>query len=239
MDVSTSNSVPVTTKLTRRRLDSVAGNWPIGVKVAASVVLIAAPVAQLVDRAMFDMSNGYTSLFRELSANPSAVHIGAIAGMFAPALLIGSVFVWFQLARTRSRIAASISLIAGVLAFTCLAVTTGYSFAALGLSDAHLGTQAVADALAGYSGPPAPVLFATFTITSVVCILAAAWGLWRAHAVSRASVILLVLFIVADVVEVLPFDPHFIGLAATILMSVSILTPVSRRNAAAATTIKP
>ncbi|MCB1281083.1 MAG: hypothetical protein KDB18_06130 [Salinibacterium sp.] len=240
MDVSTSESIQstATRKRTPRRLESVAGSWPIWVKVAASIVLISGPVAQLIDRALYDMSNSYVSLFRAYSANPGAVNIGAVAGMLAPALLIGAVIIWYRLARVRSKVAATISLVSGVLAFTCLAVMSGYSFSAMGLSEAHLGTPAVADALSAYAGPPAMFLFATFQITSTLSILAAAWGLWRSHAVSRASVILLALFIVIDMLEILPIEPHFIGLAAMVLMCISFFTAAPFRDGSAAASIK-
>jgi hypothetical protein len=240
MNVTASN--PVSTAAvggrTRRRLESVAGSWPIGVKIAASVVLIGGPVAQLIDRSLYDMSDGFVSLFHAYSTNPGVVNVGAVAGMLAPALLIGMVLIWFRLARVRSRIAASISLISGVIAFTCLAVSSGYSYSAMGLSEAHLGTRAVADALSAYAGPPATFLFTTFDITSVVCILAAAWGLWRSRAVSRVSIILLALFIGADMALPLPFDPHYIGLAATVLMSVSLFTAAPLHDGNTATSIE-
>lgn len=239
MDLSTSTQLSATGQRTRRRLESVAGNWPIGVKIAAATVVVAAPVAQLIDRAMFEVGDGFVDIFRASTANPSSVYVGAVASMFAPALVIGAVFIWFQLARSRSPIAASISLITGILAFTCLALTTGYSYAALALAHANLGTPAAADALATYDGPPATLLMTTFTITSAVSILAAGWGLWRSHAVSRASVILLVAFIVCDVVEFLPFDVHVIGLAATVLMSISFFTAAPLRSGRGTTSINP
>ena len=94
MDVNTSAPVSTTAgRRTRRRLESVAGSWPIGVKIAAAIVVIGGPVAQLLDRTLFDMSDGYTSLFHAMSTNPDAVHAGSYASMFAPALLIGAVLV--------------------------------------------------------------------------------------------------------------------------------------------------
>lgn len=240
MDVTTSTPMSTTRGKRRwRRLESVAGNWPIGVKIAATVLVIGGPAVQLLDRTLYDMSDGFVSLFHAYSTNPGTVNVGAIAGMITPAILIGMVFVWFQLARVRSRIASSISLISGVIAFTCLGVSSGYSYAALGLSDAHLASPAVADALSAYSGPPAQFLFTTFDIAAVVSVLAAAWGLWRSHAVSRLSVILLVLFIVADMVEVLPIDAHYIGLVATVLMSMSFFTAAPLRVEIPATNVEP
>jgi len=240
MDVTTPTPVSTTAGTRRwRPLESVAGNWPIGVKIVAALIVIGAPVAQVIDGSLFDMSNGYVSLFHALSTDPGSVYAGSLAGMFAPALTIGAVLIWFQLGRSRSRIAASISLVTGVLAFTCLALTTGYSYAALGLSHAHLGTAAVADALSSYDGLPAPVLFATFTITSTVSILAASWALWRSHAVSRAGVILLALFIIIDMVGILPVNPHYIGLAAAVLIAVSIFRAVPLRTGIAATNVEP
>lgn len=226
MDVTASK--PVSTASvggrTRRRLDSVAGSWPVGVKIAASAVVIGAFVAQLINRSLLDMSQGYVSLFRELSTNPGAANVSIIAGMFAPALLVGSVLIWFRLSRARSRVAAWISLISGVLAFTCLPLMMGFSVSAFALAQAHLGTHAAAEALAGYASPPAVLLFTVYNNASLLTIFAAAWALWRSHAVSRASVILLVLFMVGDIVGVLPFDAHYVGLTAAVLMAISFFT---------------
>jgi hypothetical protein len=237
-------SQPVQTATERRhghrRLESVAGGWPIGVKIAASAVLIGAFVAQLINRSLLDMSQGYVSLFRELATNPAAANVSVIAGMFAPALLVGSVLIWFRMTRARSRIAAWISLVSGILAFTCLPLMMGYSVSAFALAEAHLATPAAADALSSYAGAPAILLFTVYNNASLLTIFAAAWALWRSHAVSRASVILLVLFMAGDIVGLLPFDAHYIGLAATVLMAVSIFTATPPfRAGETATTIKP
>jgi len=222
------------------RREAVAGSWPIGVKIAASAVVIGAFVAQLINRSLLDMSQGYVSLFRELSTNPGAANVSVIAGMFAPALLVGSVLIWFRLSRARSRVAAWISLISGVLAFTCLPLMMGFSVSAFALAQAHLGTHAAADALSGYAGPPAVLLFTVYNNASLLTIFAAAWALWRSHAVSRASVILLVLFMVGDIVGILPFDAHYIGLAAAVLMAVSFFTaPAPFRDNDTMTSIEP
>lgn len=242
MNITTSGTIPAaaTRGRTRRRLESAAGTWPIAVKIAASAVLIGAFIAQLINRSLLDMSQGYVSLFRELATNPGAANISVIAGMFAPALLVGSVLIWFRLTRARSRIAAWISVISGVLAFTCLPLLMGYTVSAFALAEAHLGTPAAADALSGYAGAPAVLLFAVYNNASLLTILAAAWALWRSHAVSRASVILLVLFMAGDIVGLLPFDAHYIGLAATVLMAVSLFTATAPFRAdETATTIKP
>jgi hypothetical protein len=242
MDITAPSPVPTTSAggHTRRRFESVAGSWPIGVKIAASAVVIGAFTAQLINRSLLDMSQGYVSLFQELSTNPGAANVSVIAGMFAPALLLGSVLIWFRLSRARSRVAAWISLISGVLAFTCLPLMMGFSVSAFALAQAHLGTHAAADALSGYAGPPAVLLFIVFNNASMLTIFAAAWALWRSHAVSRASVILLVLFMVADIVGILPFDAHYIGLAAAVLMAISFFTsPVPFRDRGTETTIEP
>lgn len=214
----------------RSGAETPAHSWPMWARIAASAVLVGAPAAQIIDRALFPMDDGHMSLFHALSTNPGMVDAGAVAGMFAPALLIGSVLIWYRLTRARSRIAAGISLASGVLAFTCLALTTGYSYAALGLHQAGLGTQAVADILDGYSGPPATLVITTFEVTASLCILAAAWALWRSHAVPRGSVVLLVLFIVLDMALPLPVDAHYIGLAAMVWMSVSFYIPAPVRH---------
>ncbi|GAB3042410.1 hypothetical protein GCM10027052_25480 [Parafrigoribacterium mesophilum] len=243
-NIMVTTAQPVQTATERRhghrRLESVAGSWPIGVKVAASAVLIGAFVAQLVNRSLLDMSHGYASLFHQLATDPGPANTAAIAGIFAPALLVGSVLIWFRLARTRSRIASWITLISGVLAFTCLPLMMGFSVSAFALADAHLGTTAAAAALSGYAGPPAAVLFTVYNNASMLTILAAAWALWRSHAVSRASVILLVLFIAGDIAGLLPFDAHYLGLAAAVLMSVSLFTATAPfRDGDPATSIKP
>jgi hypothetical protein len=242
MDLTTSSPIAAATAPSRprRRLESVAGTWPLGVKIAASAVLIGAFVAQLINRSLLDMSQGYVSLFHELATKPGAANTSIIAGMFAPAMLVGSVLIWFRLTRARSRIAAWISLVSGVLAFTCLPLLMGFTVSAFALAEAHLGTPAAAAAQSGYAGVPAAILFAVYNNASMLTIFAAAWALWRSHVVSRVSVILLVLFMVGDIVGALPFDAHYIGLAATVLMAVSIFTAtVPFRAGETAATIKP
>lgn len=242
MDITASSPGPTVSVggRTRRRLETVAGSWPIGVKIAASAVVIGAFVAQLINRSLLDMSQGYVSLFQELSTNPGAANVSVIAGMFAPALLVGSVLIWFRLSRARSRVAAWISLISGVLAFTCLPLMMGFSVSAFALAQAHLGTHAAAEALSGYAGPPAVLLFTVYNNASMLTIFAAAWALWRSHSVSRTSVILLVLFMVGDIVGILPFDAHYIGLAAAALMAISFFTaPAPFRGKDTTTIIEP
>lgn len=242
MDITAPSPAPTASagRRTRRQLESVAGSWPIGVKIAASAVVIGAFTAQVVNRSLLDMSQGYVSVFQEVPSNPGAANVSVIAGMFAPALLLGSVLIWFRLSRERSRVAAWISLISGVLAFTCLPLMMGFSVSAFALAQAHLGTQAAADALSGYAGPPVVLLFIVFNNASMLTIFAAAWALWRSHSVSRAAVVLLALFMVGDIVGVLPFDAHYIGLAAAALMAVSFFTaPAPFRAKGTETIIEP
>lgn len=224
MNITTSDPVLAARSHTRRRLQSVAATWPIGVKIAASAVLIGAFLAQLINRALQDMSDGYAGYFREISTNPAATNVSVIAGMFAPALLVGSVLIWFRISRERSRVASWITLISGVLAFTCLPLLMGFSVSALALVKADLATPAAASALQNYDGLPAAILFTVYNNASMLCIFAAAWALWRSRAVYRASAVLLVLFMVGDIVGVLPFDAHYLGLAAAVVMAVSFFT---------------
>lgn len=240
MDITAPGSVPTDARTalasaggtTRRRPESIAATWPVWVRVAAAAVLVGAFVAQLVNRSLLDMSEGYLSYFRELSANPAAANVSVIAGMFAPALLVGCVLIWFRISRQRSRIAAWISLISGVLAFTCLPLLMGFSVSAFALVKAGLASPAAASALETYDGLPATVLFAVYNNASMLTIFAAAWALWRSHAVYRVSVVLLVLFMVGDIVGVLPFDAHYLALAATLLMAVSFFTAAAPSAAA-------
>lgn len=201
-----------------------APRWSLAARIAAALVLTGAFAAQLVNRALFDMSEGYASLFREITDNPVAANTAAIVGIFAPALLLGMVLILTSLTRRRSPVASWIALISGVLAFTCLPAIMGYSYSAFSLTRAGLDSPEVADALAQPGGPGGMVLFAVFSVTSLVSILSLAWALWRSRVTYRAAAVLLVLFMLSDISGLMPVDGHYLGLAAMILVSISLFT---------------
>ncbi|GAA1861351.1 hypothetical protein GCM10009715_06010 [Paeniglutamicibacter psychrophenolicus] len=212
-----------TTGSPRRAKVPAPGEWAPWVRVVAGAIPVLAFAAQLVNRSLFDMSSGYQSLFLEQAQHPALLDAAVIAGVFAPALLMSSVLVWFRLGRDQAPVAAWISLVSGVLAFTCLPALSGYSVSALAMGSAHLGTGAVAAALSDYRGLPALVLFAVYNLASLTAIMAACRALWRSARVSRFSVAMLGLFMVADIAGVLPFDAHYLGLVAALSMAWSMV----------------
>jgi hypothetical protein len=205
-------------------MTSSAAHWPPAARIAAAVVLVGAFAAQLANRALTDMSDGYASLFREIVEEPVRADTAAVLGLVAPPLLLGMVLILTGLTRRRAPVSSWAALVCGVIAFTFFPVMTGHSSAAFSLVRAGVDSATVAKALEQPGGPGGMVLVAVFSLTSLACVLSLAWALWRSHVVYRASAALLALFMIADVSGVLPVDAHWLGLAAMVLAAISLFT---------------
>ncbi|MBS1675578.1 MAG: hypothetical protein JSS74_16610 [Actinobacteria bacterium] len=200
------------------------------------VCLIAAPLAETVEQLLSPLTGGSTADdLAAIAAAPERFLLSVLIGLLATALLLPALLGLAHRTSERSPLLAlfaSIAIGASLLGFAGVRMSQGfeYAFATGGASPA----TAAAQFEAAIAAPIGMVMTIAFLAGTVIGIVLLAIGLWRSRRVPVGSIILLLLFPVADLTAPAPAGPvisHLILLAALTWMAIALLRTAPARRA--------
>ena len=191
---------------------SVLPNHNRSYTVLLSICLIGAPLAETIEQALSPLTGGTTADdFAAIAGSADRFAMSVMIGLLGTALLLPALLGLARLGSERSPVIALFAAIAaGVSSLGFAGVRMAQAFELQLATGGLPPTQAVVQFDAALTTPVAMTMTVAFLGGTVVGVVLLGIALWRSHRVPIASIVLLLLFPVVDLVA-----PQGIGTVAS------------------------